>query len=118
KPQRGRRRPHQSEAMSDKVSLIPAGTSFTGRIAFDNLDAAEYGSLLAALDPRVLGGTGESSWSRSVTSVGGGKPFGFGSVIIDVKRVSLQTAAQRYLGEPGPEPPSEAEAVDAFLNAV
>lgn len=118
KPERGRRRPHQSEAMSDKVSLIPAGTSFTGRVAFDNLDAAEYGSLLAALEPRLLGGAGESSWDRSVISVGGGKPFGFGSVAIDVGRVSLQTAAQRYLGEPGPELPGKAEAVEAFLNTV
>jgi hypothetical protein len=118
KPERGRRRPHQSEAMSGKVSLIPVGTSFTGRVAFDNLDAAEYGSLLAALDPRLLGGTGEGSWARSVTSVGGGKPFGFGSVTVDVERVSLQTAAQRYLGEPVPEPPGDAEAVEAFLGAV
>ncbi len=120
KPERGRRRPHQSEAMSDKVSLIPAGTSFTGRVTFDNLDTAEYGSLLAALDPRLLGGTGtgESSWGGSVTSVGGGKPFGFGSVTIDVERDSLQTAAQRYLGEPGPQPPGDAEAVEAFLDAA
>lgn len=118
KPERGRRRPHQSEAMSDKVSLIPAGTSFTGRVTFDNLDAAEYGSLLVALDPRLLGGTGESSWGRSVTSVGGGKPFGFGSVTIDVSRVCLETGAERYLGEPGPQPPGDAEGVDAFLDAV
>jgi CRISPR/Cas system CSM-associated protein Csm3 (group 7 of RAMP superfamily) len=117
-PQRGRRREHQSAAMSGSVSLIPAGTPFSGRIAFDNLDAAEYGSLLAALDPRLLGGTGDSGWTGSVTSVGGGKPFGFGSVTIDVRRVSAATAAQRYLGESGPEPPTDVEAVQAFLNTV
>lgn len=117
-PVRGRRRAHQSEAMSGKVSLIPAGTSFRGRVAFDNLDAAEYGSLLASLDPRLLSVAGESGWERSVTSVGGGKPFGFGSVTIDVSRVSLETPAQRYLGEPGPEPPGDPAAVEAFLRAV
>ena len=117
-PHRGRRRPHQSEAMSGKVSLIPAGTTFTGRVTFDNLDAAEYGSLLAALDPRLLGGTEDSSWAASVSGVGGGKPFGFGSVTIDIGRVSLTTAAQRYLGEPGPQPPGDAEAVEAFRSEV
>ncbi|MGH3250971.1 MAG: hypothetical protein ACRDOI_32845 [Trebonia sp.] len=125
-PARGRRRAHQSEAMSSAVSLIPAGTVFRGRVAFDNLDAAEYGSLLAALDPRLLDqagedageGAGEDGWERAVTSVGGGKPFGFGSVTVDVRRVSAQTAAQRYLGDASPEPPGEAESVAAFAAAV
>lgn len=117
-PQRGRRRPHQSEALGDKVSLIPAGTSFNGRVTFNNLDSAEYGSLLAALDPRLLGGTDDSDWTSSVTSVGGGKPFGFGSVTIDIERVSLETAGQRYLGEETTEPPGDAEAVAAFQRAV
>ena len=117
-PHRGRRRPHQSEAMSGKVSLIPAETTFKGRVAFDNLDAAEYGSLLAALDPRLLGSTGDRSWARSVNGIGGGKPFGFGSVAIDIGQVSLNTAAQRYLGEPGPPPPGEEEAVEAFQTEV
>jgi hypothetical protein len=117
-PSRGRRRAHQSEAMSATVSLIPAGTVFRGRISFDNLDAAEYGSLLAALDPRILGQADESGWEKAVTSVGGGKPFGFGSVTVDVRRVSTETAAQRYLGQAQPEPPGETEAVRAFAETV
>jgi hypothetical protein len=118
KPVRGRHRGRQSDTMSTTVSLIPAGTTFTGRVAFDNLDAAEFGSLLAAIDPRLLSGAGEGGWEQAVTSVGGGKPFGFGSVTIDVTRVSVETAAQRYLGDAGPEPPADAEAVTAFRAVV
>ena len=40
--------------MSSDAALIPAGTVFTGRVCFENLSAADYGSLLAALDPRLL----------------------------------------------------------------
>ena len=39
-----------------------------------------------------------------MTGVGGGKPFGFGSVSIDVRPVTVQTAAMRYLGEAGEVP--------------
>lgn len=117
-PARGRRRAHQSEAMSATVSLIPAGTVFRGRVAFDNLDAVEYGSLLAALNPRLLGLAGETGWENAAPSVGGGKPFGFGSVTIDVEPVSAQTAAQRYLGEAGPQVPDSAEAARAFVAKV
>lgn len=117
-PARGRRRAHQSETMSSTVSLIPPGTAFRGRVAFDNLDTAEYGSLLAALDPRLLSQAGEDGWEKAVTSVGGGKPFGFGSVTVDIKRVSAETAAQRYLGEAAPEPPGETDSVRAFTTEV
>lgn len=117
-PARSRHRGHQSDTMSSTVSLIPAGTVFEGRVTFDNLDAAEYGSLLAALDPRMLQLAGEDGWENSVTSVGGGKPFGFGSVTINVKRVLVQTASQRYLGETRPAAPDEAQAMKAFRATV
>jgi CRISPR-associated protein (TIGR03986 family) len=117
-PVRSRHRGHQSDTLSSTVSLIPAGTVFEGRVTFDNLDAAEYGSLLAALDPRMLRLAGESGWDETVTSVGGGKPFGFGSVTIDVKRVLMQTAGQRYLGETGQDIPDDAETVKAFRAKV
>ena len=48
-----------------------------------------------------------------MTGVGGGKPFGFGSVRVDVGPVMVQTAAMRYLGEPGAVP-DIAEAVTEF----
>lgn len=118
-PQRGRYREHQSDALASKVALIPAGTVFTGQIAFDNLDAKDYGSLLAALDPRRLGAAGEDGWGQTVLSMGGGRPFGFGSVTIDVKPVRVQTAGERYLGEPAEAtPPTPEDAVRAFRDAV
>jgi CRISPR-associated protein (TIGR03986 family) len=117
-PVRSRHRGHQSDTMSSAVSLIPAGTVFTGRVAFDNLDAAEYGSLLAALDPRLLDSAGEDGWEKAVTSVGGGKPFGFGSVTIDVKPVKAETPGQRYLGSDGPAAPDGVTAVAQFRGSV
>lgn len=118
-PQRGKKRPHQSAALSSKVSLIPAGTVFTGRIAFDNLDAEDYGSLLAALDPRRLGAAGEDGWGETVISVGGGKPFGFGCVEIGIEAVRVQGAFERYLGEQPEQPvPSPDGAVRAFVTSV
>lgn len=118
KPGRGRYRGHQSDTLSSTVSLIPAGTVFQGRITFDNLDAAEYGSLLAALDPRMLAKADETGWEQAVTSVGGGKPFGFGSVTINVKPVKAETSGQRYLGDAGPGAPDIGAAVGAFRGEV
>ncbi len=113
---RGRHR-YQSDTQSRHVVLVPAGTVFTGRVCFENLSAADYGSLLAALDPRLLAGAGLEEWAGSVTSVGGGKPFGFGAVNIDVTVDWVQTAAGRYLGK-SERVPGVAEAVGAFQAAV
>ena len=114
---RGRFREHQAEKLSKHVELIPAGTVFEGRVRFDNLSVAEYGSLLAALDPRLLAAADDAGWQDTVTSVGGGKPFGFGAVSIDVSPEIVQTARMRYLGEPEPVPGLQ-EAVRAFLETV
>ncbi len=117
---RGRHR-HQSDTQSRHVALVPAGAVFTGRVCFDNLSREDYGSLLAALDPRLLGGTGSLDWSEVVTSVGGGKPFGFGAVSIDVTPELVQTARGRYLGrgeEAEEDVPSATEAVGEFSARV
>jgi hypothetical protein len=90
---------------------------FTGRVRFDNLDAADYGSLLAALNPRLLADPDESAWAETVTSIGGAKPFGFGAVRIDVEPEWVQTARTRYLGEEDAVT-SPAEAVRQFAEAV
>jgi CRISPR/Cas system CSM-associated protein Csm3 (group 7 of RAMP superfamily) len=115
---RGKFRPgHQSEKLGKRTELIPAGAVFTGRIRFDNLDAADYGSLLAALNPRLLADPDESAWAETVTSIGGAKPFGFGAVRIDVEPEWVQTARTRYLGEEDAVT-SPAEAVRQFAEAV
>jgi hypothetical protein len=113
---RGRRR-HQSDTQTRDVVLIPAKTVFTGRVCFENLTIEDYGSLLAALDPRLLGTAGQANWQDSVTSVGGGKPFGFGAVSIDVRPEGVHTAVGRYLGG-DEEVPSPADAVQAFTASV
>jgi CRISPR-associated protein (TIGR03986 family) len=92
---RGWAREHQSAELTPWVRLIPAKTGFTTSVTFENLTRAQVGGLLAALDPRLIlqpVGDGEI-----VTSVGGGKPFGFGAVTVDVRVEWLQTAASRYL---------------------
>lgn len=120
---RSKKRKDQSKDMSKPVELIPPTTRFEGRITFDNLSAEDYGSLLAALAPSILaraGDTPEDGWENTVISVGGGKPFGFGSVDIEILESRLQTARGRYLGEAaegGQAPPTEREAVSAFLAA-
>jgi hypothetical protein len=113
---RGKHR-HQGDTQTRDVVLIPAGTVFTGRVCFENLSAGDYGSLLAALDPRLLAEAGHAEWQGAVTSVGGGKPFGFGAVFIDVTPESVHTAAGRYLGQRD-EVPSPANAVSAFCAQV
>jgi hypothetical protein len=114
---RGRSRDHQSVELGSQVALIPAGTVFTGRVSFDNLSPADYGSLLAALDPRLLAGADSADWDDVVTSVGGGKPFGFGAVTVDVEPLSVQTAQARYLGVAA-EAPGVADAVGVFRSRV
>ena len=114
---RGRYRDHQSAALGSEVALIPAGTVFTGRVAFENLSLPDYGSLLVALDPRLMSEAEPAGWDGVVSSVGGGKPFGFGAVTVDVEPVLVQTARVRYLGEAGPVP-DRAEAVQAFRTEV
>lgn len=119
---RGRfREGHQAANMGKRVELIPAGTVFTGRIRFDNLDAADYGSLLAALDPRLLASAdtavGAEAWAGTVTSIGGAKPFGFGAVNVEVDAESMQTAGMRYLGQDGTVTPPEG-ALSEFASEV
>jgi hypothetical protein len=96
---RGHKRAHHSPELTRTVQLIPTGTEFTTTVTFDNLSRAELGSVIAALDPRFL-------WPDSdvVTSVGGGKPFGFGSVSVTVERVTIESPAVRYLGSDGATP--------------
>ena len=118
---RGKHRPHQSDAMGSEVALVPAGTVFRGRVCFDNLSVADYGSLLAALDPRLLAAAGQDAraadWEGVVTSVGGGKPFGFGAVTIEIGPALAQTAGERYLGA-DVQAPGSTEAVRDFRSSV
>ena len=72
------------------------------------------------MDPRLLAEVDEPDdgygWDGTVTSVGGGKPFGFGSVSIDIEAELVQTARMRYLGEED-SVPSPQEGIAAFWAA-
>lgn len=65
---------------------VRPGSTFVGQIRFQNLERAELGALLAALDlPAGL-----------AHKLGMGKPLGLGSVRIDVTRVTLDDRQRRY----------------------
>jgi hypothetical protein len=105
---RGRKRPHHSDQLTRTVRLIPQGSHFTARLTFDGLTRAQLGGLVVAIDPRHL-------WPgvNVVTSVGGGRPFGFGAVTTDIVLDRLESAGERYLGDAAVVP-TLGECVAAF----
>ncbi|MFI6163956.1 TIGR03986 family CRISPR-associated RAMP protein [Micromonospora haikouensis] len=94
---------HRPQMVADKL-LAPPGTTLTQTVTFDNLDHAELGGLLAALQPdRVLrpgGDTGDGGPSR--LHLGGGKPLGLGSCTATVVQAQVWDAASRYGDGPTP----------------
>ncbi len=119
---RGQARPHHSEQLTRRVRLMPDGTRLVGRVCFENLTAAQVGALLAALDPRLVFRAGEADDMADgsadvVTSLGGGKPFGFGAVTVDVRLVRLDSAGSRYLGQQ-PPPREIADLVKDFVDTA
>ncbi|MFK4020264.1 TIGR03986 family type III CRISPR-associated RAMP protein [Streptomyces albogriseolus] len=104
--------------MLSEGESVRAGSVFTAQVRFENLDEAELGGLLCALDPALLLRAHDAQDPEAETpeygwAVGGGRPLGFGTVTSRVTVTSLENAASRYLGE---EPPSLSveEAVSAF----
>lgn len=89
-------RAHRSTAgeAGDCVEVVNEGATFTGRVTFDGLTPQQLGGLIAALDPRRV-------WPGDdvVGRIGGGKPFGWGAIDVDVELVGAQSGGQRYLGE-------------------
>lgn len=80
-----------------QVQLVGAGTTFEARLTFENLTRHQIGSLLAAIDPGLVL-TGRGHLPTLVTSIGGGRPFGWGAVSMKVVGFSAADARQRYLG--------------------
>jgi hypothetical protein len=90
-------RPHQTnEKMSTEALLADAGTVLVQTMTFDNLTAAEVGSLLATIEPgSVL--LADGSGKRSLRlHLGGGKPLGLGSCYARVEDLRVWTAQSRY----------------------
>lgn len=117
---RRRGRPGQSDKMVTSVELADSKSQFESRIVFENISTAELGSLLCTLQPelvledRIPPGYAES---RLALRLGGGKPFGLGTVQVDVLSVAVHSAASRYLD--GPERSVELnELVDSYVRQV
>lgn len=108
--------------MLSQAESVPAGSVFTARVHFENLDDAELGGLLCALEPGLLLRTygeadGEGQPPVYGWAVGGGRPLGFGTVTSRVTLNSLGSAASRYLGEAAPSLKAE-DAVAAFRRSA
>lgn len=91
---RSRRRDHHHESQVEEVTVAAAGARFAAQVTFDGLTPAEIGALACAISPDLLWGKGHA------IAIGGGKPFGWGSVIATVELMA-RTAKQRYLGQDG-----------------
>jgi CRISPR/Cas system CSM-associated protein Csm3 (group 7 of RAMP superfamily) len=87
----------QHDNQAADVEALPTGTRFTFAVRFDNLTEAQVGSLLAALDPRLLAGPlQEKRFEAAALKVGMGKPVGLGSVQVSKLSVDLIDRAGRY----------------------
>ncbi|RMH68697.1 MAG: hypothetical protein D6683_16650 [Actinomyces sp.] len=103
------KRPHHSDEMTASVEVLPKRTELSATICFSGLTPIELGQLIAAIDPaRVLTdrrppGHDHSDPGPVLTRLGGGRPFGFGSVeVTSIEVADLHTASSRYTGGPDP----------------
>ena len=92
--------------------MVKAGGQFDTVVSFENLTEAALGSLLASVDPRLL-------WPDDdvASSLGGGKPFGWGAVRADLSDLETWRGPDRYLGRGSAELTVD-QAVAAFRDAV
>lgn len=94
-PARGKARPHHKDnEMAARAVAFDTGSTFEATLTFTDLDRAQLGGLLAALDPRlVLDGD-------VVQHIGGGRPLGYGScsITVDTDRSWMTTPDHRYRG--------------------
>lgn len=107
----------QPNELTATVNLIEgkSRSHFTTRVTFDALTAAEIGGLIAAAEPAaVLTGDAEG---KVVTSIGGGKPFGWGAVSTAISDFTAADAPRRYLGVPSSGPTVE-ECLTAYTESM
>lgn len=94
--------------MTRTAQLVPAGTKLRSTVAFDQLDPVAVHALLAAVEPgRVLTAVPSMRGRAFGQHLGGGKPFGFGSVIARIvpETLSVTTLAERYQRSAATEAP-------------
>lgn len=80
-----------NEDVAREVLVHDAGTVLQSSIQFVNLTKHQLATLLVAISPAL-------HFPGSVLRIGGGKPFGFGSVTTDLN-VTVWEGAGRYRGE-------------------
>ena len=87
--------PRKPKEIIEQVQIIHKNSTFEFRVSFENLRQQQIGSLLAAIDPgKVL--TAKDAAHPIVTSVGGGRPFGWGAVTMKVNGFMAWSAKARY----------------------
>lgn len=99
----------------DTVNLIDVGASFRFIVAFQSLSVDQLGGLISCLQPQLLFGP---TPFPIVVSLGGGKPFGFGSMHSRVRIDDVWEAPSRYLGIRRGMQISPIEAVSVFAEGV
>ncbi|MGJ7908502.1 TIGR03986 family CRISPR-associated RAMP protein [Actinopolyspora sp. H202] len=108
-PRRGQARTHQLDKsrLISEATLIPQGSRFRVTLTFTDLDEAQLGGLLAALQPRKL--LGQRVWQH----IGGGRPLGYGSctLTVDSDNSAVWRSGTRY-GATGDAVPLD---IDGFL---
>lgn len=93
--------------MTRRATLLVGGT-LRSTVTFDQLDALQVHALLAALMPgRVLGALPEQHGKTYATHLGGGKPFGYGSVVASLVRCTISRTADRYQAASGGGDPTD-----------
>lgn len=103
--------------MADEAEAVPAGTRFTFTVHFENLDTAELGALLCALDPSAVLAERVTDGGEVGFAVGGGRPFGFGTCTAEITDLHAHTAASWYGTTTAPAV-TVADAVAAFAGSV
>lgn len=88
---RGHRTTDDAERLCAEVRPVRPGAVFTTRVTFDNLDRLQLAELLISVDPSLL-------WPQARSRLGGGRPFGWGTVRMEIDQASLRAAGpDRYL---------------------
>ena len=88
--------PKISKQKPPLIKPLPAGTTFVGKVHFDNLTSEELGALLVSLQPDLAFDHGDGGERRFGIKIGKGKPRGLGSVTASVKLRISESAANRY----------------------
>lgn len=104
-PQSRRRARYEIASSGDgfqtTVRLVRAGQTLTQTVTFDGMDRLSLLTLLAAFDPaRVLEPLGDGD--QYAIHLGGGKPFGLGTVTAAISDLEVSSVAARYTGAKDP----------------